>query len=51
LNPENTALLVIDVHMANAWNAGSAVLLEQGSFEFSNQQIADAELWRLFAKY
>lgn len=35
--------------MANAWNAGSAVLLEQGSFNFANEQIPDAELSKLFS--
>ena len=35
--------------MTNAWNAGSAFMLEQGSFTFSEQQIPDAELSRLFS--
>jgi hypothetical protein len=40
--------------MPNAWDAGSAVLLaqemlEQGSFEFANGQMPDAELCRSFA--
>ena len=36
--------------MANAWNAGSAVILEQGSFGFASDQIPDAELCKLFSQ-